>query len=625
MSEEKSPGSAPQASELRRGLPMVAKWDPEALAREKAKLAELDKQPLLKRWRGYLGKTGPGWMQSALTLGAGSATSSLFAGALLGYALVWVQPLGMLAGIVMFAAIAYQTLSTGMRPFEAMKRYVHPAVAWAWVLGSLAATIIWHFPQYACGGSVCADMADLAGWHNAPAWPFGLAILAVSIWVTWLYGGGSRGVKLYERVLKWMVWIIIVAFLLVIVKTGVRWGALWKGLTGFPGNIPRDGQGVEVMIGGLSACVGINMTFLFPYTLLAKGWGKEHRGLSRFDLFTGMWFPFTLATGFLVLAAANTLYNNYALNVDKGVSVLGAAHIFSDTMGLTVGRLVFGIGILGMVLSSVTLHMVVSAFMVCEALKIEPTGWRYRLASLLPIPGVLGTVYWGEMRLYLGVPTSAICGFLLPIAYIGFFILHNRRAYMGEAKPRGARAAAWNLAMGAAIAIVTTGGVYYAYTNYIKGGAGTYATPTATVEHLKLMAEDGHKARALACFSIANQERIRALEKLAATTRDRSVAVASYMDPLVEKLGAIRFEIVKVEDRGSQATVEVRFSEAPGVTLLDNVTLGAILLDNEQTKPGPGIWKVSRIVAPGLGLADLSESYPRIEPLLPKKEPAPPR
>ncbi len=80
-----------------------------------------------------------------------------------------------------------------------------------------------------------------------------------------------------------------------------------------------------------------------------------------------------------------------------------------------------------------------------------------------------------------------------------------------------------------------------------------------------------------------------------------------------------------MEDRGSQATVEVRFSEAPGVTLLDNVTLGAILLDNEQTKPGPGIWKVSRIVAPGLGLADLSESYPRIEPLLPKKEPAPPR
>jgi hypothetical protein len=43
---------------------------------------------------------------------------------MLGYSLLWVQPLGMLLGVIMFMAIAYQTLSTGVRPFAAMRRYV---------------------------------------------------------------------------------------------------------------------------------------------------------------------------------------------------------------------------------------------------------------------------------------------------------------------------------------------------------------------------------------------------------------------------------------------------------------------------------------------------------------------
>jgi len=32
-------------------------------------------------------------------------------------------------GLPMFTAMSYQTLSTGTRPFYAMKRYIHPALA----------------------------------------------------------------------------------------------------------------------------------------------------------------------------------------------------------------------------------------------------------------------------------------------------------------------------------------------------------------------------------------------------------------------------------------------------------------------------------------------------------------
>ena len=49
---------------LVRGLPMFTALDPEALASEKAQLAELDSKGLLPRWRGYFTRTGPDWRLS---------------------------------------------------------------------------------------------------------------------------------------------------------------------------------------------------------------------------------------------------------------------------------------------------------------------------------------------------------------------------------------------------------------------------------------------------------------------------------------------------------------------------------------------------------------------------------
>jgi hypothetical protein len=138
--------------------------------------------------------------------------------------------------------------------------------------------------------------------------------------------------------------------------------------------------------------------------------------------------------------------------------------VLEKIAGLAVGRVIFDLGILAMALSTITVHMLVAAFITCEVLRIEPTGWRYRLAALIPIPGVLGTVFWGQMRLWIAVPTSAICGLLLPIAYIGFFILHNRRDYLGDQKPTGLRAALWNVGMLSAILVVGAYGIYYIIT-----------------------------------------------------------------------------------------------------------------------------------------------------------------
>jgi len=156
---------------------MVVARDPEALERERARLSEIAARPgRLRRWRAFWSLSGPGWVQSALTLGAGSAGSSIFAGAVYGYDLLWVQPVAMFLGVVMFAAIGHQTLVTQARPYDVFRKALHPALAFAWGAVVLVASIIWQFPQYALATSVGRDILAVAG-VDMPRLPIALALL----------------------------------------------------------------------------------------------------------------------------------------------------------------------------------------------------------------------------------------------------------------------------------------------------------------------------------------------------------------------------------------------------------------------------------------------------------------
>ena len=80
---------------------------------------------------------GPGWLQGAMTLGGGSAITSISIGAMFGFEFLSVQPVAMIIGCIMLFALAHQTLSTGERPFVAMKTHLSPTLAWTWALSSV--------------------------------------------------------------------------------------------------------------------------------------------------------------------------------------------------------------------------------------------------------------------------------------------------------------------------------------------------------------------------------------------------------------------------------------------------------------------------------------------------------
>ncbi|MCB9868436.1 MAG: divalent metal cation transporter [Planctomycetes bacterium] len=432
---------------------MVARVAPEQLAAERERLTALAGKPLPTRLWGYLGMSGPGFLQGALTLGGGSAGSSLFAGALLGYQLLWVQPLAMLCGVLMLQALAHQTLSTGMRPFEAVRRFVHPTMAWAWALASMVASLIWCLPQYSLATSVVADVGEQIG-TPIPPMASAVAILVLTTAITWSYNRGGRALRAFERLLKVLVAAIILAFGAVVWKTGVRWDELRHGLFGF--ELPRSADGIAVMISAFATAVGINMTFLFPYTLLARGWGREHRGLARFDLTLGLMLPYVLATSLVIIATANVIHPHYDPVAGGRPSALDMARAL-EPLGGVAGRIVFDLGILGMTLSTIPLLMLVCGFIAVELFGVSPSGWGYRLATLIPAPGVLGPLVWKDWGFWLVTPTSVLCGLMLPIAYISFFVLQNRRGYLGADMPSGWKRVVWNVLLGAVVLVVSCG------------------------------------------------------------------------------------------------------------------------------------------------------------------------
>ncbi len=527
---------------------------------------ESDREMILTaraKGRGALVKTflklsGPGWLQSGITLGGGSLSSSLYLGVLVGFSFMWLQPLAMILGIIMLSAIAYVTLSTGERPLRGINQHVSPVLGWGWLLASMMANLVWSLPQFALGTAAIrqnllpgligpgSGVTEIQGKMIA-----GVAFLVIALTASLTYSAGGKGVKVFEIMIKGIVSLIVLCFIGVVVKLSIDgkmdWGKILGGLIPDLSLLSRPtkdimphiekvagpfqafwtnmivGQQRDVMISAAATAVGINMTFLLPYSMLRKGWDKDFRGLAIFDLSTGLFIPFILATGCVVIASASQFHAEPAqgfVAAEPGGEITGepAPNLVGPYHGLLASRLkfqigqeaflqltpeekqsqaqalpwadkrmaailvkrdafnlaetlapltgpvvaqyIFGIGVIGMALSAATMLMTINGLCFCELLNRPARGWTQRLGSLMVAVGALGPFFWKDAAPYLAVPTSVFAMVLLPIAYFAFFFLMNQKTYLGAYMPRGGRRVLWNVLMALAAGAAAFGSVW---------------------------------------------------------------------------------------------------------------------------------------------------------------------
>ncbi len=519
--------------------------------------------------RAFMRLSGPGWLQSAITLGGGSLASALYLGVLSGYRMLWVQVLAMLFGVVMLAAIANVTLSTGERPFGSICRHVNPVLGWGWLVAVILANIVWAMPQFALGtAALQQNLVPAIGEGTGGTLACCALILGLATAVIWSYDSGRRGVRVFEGILKGMVGLIVVCFFgvvgtLAFSGEGLAWGGILGGLVPDLSMLSRPvpafdallaetpaaswwsrrivSQQQDVMIAAAATAVGINMTFLLPYSMLRRGWNHHFRGLATFDLGTGLLVPFAIATGCVVIAAASQFHTRFdeELLRDPAAAASNAPFLrtldarlqhaydeggdaqaleFGETFesasvapdlakelgpeafeervrraqarlphadlalsatllkrdafdladalaplsGRGLAQIVFGIGVLGMAVSTVIVLMLISGFALCEAFGAEPRGAAHRAGALVAGGlGVLGPFIWtGQAKVWLAVPTSNVGMMLLPIAYWTFFLMMNSASLLGDQRPRGTRRTLWNTAMLAAAGVATFASLY---------------------------------------------------------------------------------------------------------------------------------------------------------------------
>ncbi|WP_395344434.1 hypothetical protein PN836_006625 [Ningiella sp. W23] len=451
-------------------------------------LASLSNKPWFSRIPTYLRLSGPGWLQGAMTLGGGSAVTSLTIGALFGYEFLWVQPVAMLIGCVMLFVLSYQTLHTQASPFESMKKHLNRPIAYAWATAAFASSIIWGFAHYPLSAAMLEEIIlvssglsvdqENTGWRNAYLMLLAIAVWALCAFTAWSYGKRTASneneastrvntIAIFETGIKLLSGLVILAFLWVVLSASfngqIDWSAVLAGY--IPSSLPSDSQGVTVLMAALGSAVGINMTFIYGFTLLHKRWTAEHVTLSRYDIGIGLVLPYILVTSLISIAAAGAFYDG-GVDIQGKLSPTQAGKMFMSTgLDEVTSRLIFAFGILGMAVGSLVMHMLCCGSAAAAMFKWEEGGYKYKLALLAPTPAVLGVFYWASMGPYVVLPTAAICGFLLPLAYIGWALLHNRPDYLGKAMPTGTNRLLFNLAMGICIVTVLASVTYSVWIN----------------------------------------------------------------------------------------------------------------------------------------------------------------
>lgn len=386
-------------------------------------------------WRRYWGMTGPGYLQSAMTLGAGTTASCVLLGGLAGYTALWIQPLAILIGAVFLSLVARMTLTTGKPAYTLFAEDLTPWFAKLWAISALVATVVWHFPQYALaadGLRIVLQIPDAATgvWVRGG---LGLVLLLSALVTVLAYRMGARGLRFYEITIKVLVWLIVIAFAAVALVTGIRWRYFFEGITGLSFLRWVSSYGIhdehmkdliKPLIGGLAAAVGVNMVFLYPYSLLQKKWGAAERDVALYDLAVGMVVPFTLATTLTMIAVANTVGPVGSIHPAMVRDITAILPVLASIWDETTAALILGAGMFAIGFSTIVTHMLACVCIGSALFGISPSSKRATYLALIPAVGVFGVAI--RLPWYASVTASTLALPFMPLAVVGFVFLLYR-------------------------------------------------------------------------------------------------------------------------------------------------------------------------------------------------------
>jgi len=391
---------------------------------------------------------GPAAVMAAGTMGAGAIASFLLAGAWFRYDLLWVILL-MLPVFVVSADSASRigALNPGRGMFTLIRERISPLLAWFILLVVVPIHFLVTMGQLSVMVSAFRALVPWTSTAVATSGPAPLLLdmgLSVGLAVATLWLLFSRGYARLERIMTFLMVLMLLCFLIVGLRGLGEWRAILAGFVPtLPADLPLpDGSGVRVATNSIIAMFGAAIApaalLGLPY-LCADSGGSRHELDSAFrKAVINLGVVFGAYAMLVVIAGGFALFplDNHASLADVPRASAVLRGVLPGSFA-ALGPMVFTIGLFTAAMTTLVVAAQVTAYFILDMLRLD---WRFTagnrryhvllavfvlaaatLAPLWDFPALLKVI------LLMGINVVAI-----PIIYVIIIALCNSQAVMRQ-------------------------------------------------------------------------------------------------------------------------------------------------------------------------------------------------
>lgn len=370
---------------------------------------------MLERIKNAFRSIGPGLIIASVVLGPGSITVASRIGSQYGYAFLWVI---VIATVFM---ITYTSMSArfGVTHEESLLQSLskHYGRWFAVVIGICAFLSTASF-QFGNNLGIGIGMQGITGIDER-IWPLIFTPLGIILifWAKNLY-------KVLERLMKYMVMTMILAFFVNLILTKPELSGISKGFV--PTRFGKDD--LSVVSAMLATSFALAAALYQSYLAQDKGWKKKHLKRSLKDTYIGIIL--------LALISATVLITSAAALHPRGILVNSAADMAMQLEALfgSSAKVIFSIGLCAAAFSSMMVNSVIGGGLLADGLglgrSMNDRAPKIMIASVLVIGMLVSVLFKGNV-IYALILAQASSMLAVPFIAIGLFLMLNNKKIMG--------------------------------------------------------------------------------------------------------------------------------------------------------------------------------------------------
>lgn len=368
-------------------------------------------------WR-HLALIGPAFVAGAWQFGPGNLTTAMNAGAIYGYALIWV----IIVSTILMIFLTDMSVRLGIRtPVSLIASIKEKLGGWVGVVAGVGVFLITLC--FSVGNAVGSGvgLSMLVPGTSPVMWTLICTVAVATI----LLFKGIYGIV--EKVLIAIVALMAFCFIVSAFAANPDWAAAGAGL------IPVVPDGAWLLIVGLVGTnFSINAAFYTSYgTKARKRTQEEYRDITIVDTVPGIVAPGIMTALVIVVAAA--VLN--ATGTDAPGAFAGLAAIFEPIAG-PVGTWIFALGFFGSAFSSMIPNCVAGGTMLSDAFgrgaSADSLTARLGSAFILAFGLTVTFLFSGTSPVQLIIIAQALTVLFAPILAVLIIIMANNKSLMGS-------------------------------------------------------------------------------------------------------------------------------------------------------------------------------------------------